>query len=237
MTLKLEEDVFRDEAANNGVGDGTNRMGNYSIMMKLDRPIPKLLLMCGRRVKIYHAGIQKLCTNCFNTHKKSTCTTVKVPWINYVQGFIEENDEIKPEMYGKWIDIVQRVREESQNHQNPQPNQTQQQQDPKATTASEDVDIISDNSEQDSQITATNEQTLEERPPIQEDFDIPTTKEAYKYMLDKFKTVGLSQCEADEAIKARTLSYNRACPKYRKRQTEKKKQATQAHKNSFKNNK
>ena len=239
VTSKLEEDVFRDEVAKDGIGDGTNRTGNYSIMMKLDRPIPQLLPMCGRRVKIYHAGIQKLCTNCFGPHKKSTCTNVKVAWINYVQTFIEENDEIKPEMYGKWIDIVQRVREEATNQHNPQPHPTQQQQDSKTSTTSEEVEILTEVRERESQIVATDKQPLEEKCPTEEDFNIPTTKEAYETMMDMFKTVGLSQSEADEAIKARTLSFNRACREFRKKQTEKKKQAggrvySQARRNSLK---
>ena len=79
VTSKLEEDVFRDEVATDGVGDGTNRTGNYTVLMKLERPIPQLLPMCGRRVKIYHSGIQKLCTNCFGSHKKSQCTNEKIP--------------------------------------------------------------------------------------------------------------------------------------------------------------
>jgi hypothetical protein len=80
---------------------------------------------------------------------------------------------------------------------------------------------------------------LEEKCPTEEDFNIPTTKEAYETMMDMFKTVGLSQSEADEAIKARTLSYNRACREFRKKQTEKKKQTggrvySQARRNSLK---
>ena len=141
ITSKLEEDVFRDEAANDGIGDGTNRTGNYSIMMKLERPIPQLLPMCGRRVKIYHAGIQKLCTNCFGPHKKSTCTREKVPWINYVQTFIEENGDLKPEMFGKWNEIIQRVRDEAQDQQSSQPNKSPQQQDREQSVPSEDKNI------------------------------------------------------------------------------------------------
>ena len=63
-------------------------------MMKLDR------------VKMYHMGIQKFCTNCFGHLKKSACQNDKVLWIKYVQKFIEENDEFTPEMYGKWIVII-----------------------------------------------------------------------------------------------------------------------------------
>ena len=65
----LEEEVFRDEQE---IG-GNNKTGNYSIMMCLDKNIPQLRPMCGRQIKIYHAGIQKLCTNCFREHKKQHC--------------------------------------------------------------------------------------------------------------------------------------------------------------------
>ena len=237
IASKLEEDVFRDEAANDGIGDGTNRTGNYSIMMKLERPIPQLLPMCGRRVKIYHAGIQKLCTNCFGPHKKSACTSEKVPWINYVQTFIEENGELKPEMFGKWNEIIQRVRDEGRNQQSSQPDKTSQQQEQELRVPSEDK-----STEESQTVTKGNEQAMEEKPPTEEDFDIPTTKEAYESMIDRFKTVGISQREADEAIKARTLSYNRACREFKKKQTEKKKQSatkglSQTRRSSLINNK
>ena len=36
----------------------------YSIKMRLRTDIPQLLPMWGKRIRIYHRGIQKLCTNC-----------------------------------------------------------------------------------------------------------------------------------------------------------------------------
>ena len=71
VTSDLVEDCFRDDVATETTGN--NRSGNYSIMMKLKRNIPQLLPMCGRRIKMYHAGITKLCTQCLGPHKKQTC--------------------------------------------------------------------------------------------------------------------------------------------------------------------
>ena len=76
VTSDLKEDCFRDDNQKTG----NNRTGNYSIMMRLEKNIPQLLPMCGRRVKMYHAGIQKLCTNCFGPHRKQYCQSQeKVP--------------------------------------------------------------------------------------------------------------------------------------------------------------
>jgi hypothetical protein len=221
VTSKLEEDVFRDEVATDGVGDGTNRTGNYTVLMKLESPIPQLLPMCGRRVKIYHSGIQKLCTNCFGPHKKSQCTNEKIPWIKYVQSFIEENKEFTPEMFGKWIDIVQRMREETGNGFNIIATRTEVDQTPEQT---EPVTREEGNPTRTNQDSNNTRAVAEEKAPTEEDFDIPTTKEAYESMIDKFNSVGISKGEADEAIKNRTTMYNRACREHKKRMAEKKKQ-------------
>ena len=225
VTSKLEEDVFRDEEANDGVGEGTNRTGNYSVMMKLERPIPQLLPMCGRRVKIYHAGIQKLCTNCFGPHKKSQCTNVKVAWTTYVKNFIEENNEFAPEMYGKWIDILQKVRNEqpTERHHESEPDLSQEYRPQRTQPETNDPNTANQNTNPDGQVL-TNQKPNEDKAPTEEEFDIPTTKEAYESMLDRFKTVGISKSEADEAIKIRTTAYNKACREHKKRMIEKRKQ-------------
>ena len=110
VTSKLEEDCFRDSE----MTTGNNRTGNYSVTMKLNSNIPQLLPMCGRRIKIYHAGIVKLCTQCFGPHRKQSCPTKeKIPWTNYLTKFVQDNPDIPPEYYGKWTDIIKRVDTES----------------------------------------------------------------------------------------------------------------------------
>ena len=224
VTSKLEEDVFRDEVATDGIGEGTNRTGNYTVLMKLERPIPQLLPMCGRRVKIYHSGIQKLCTNCFGSHKKSQCTNEKIPWINYVQSFVEENKEFTPEMFGKWIDIIQRMRDETGNRRNINTTLTE---DNQTQVPTETVSREESNPSRTNQGTNESQAVAEEKAPTEEDFNIPTSKEAYELMINKFESVGISKGEADEAIKNRTTMYNRACREHKKRMAEKKKQEGQ----------
>ena len=222
VTSNLEEDVFKDEF----VSDGNNRTGNYTVMMKLDRPIPQLLPMCGRRIKMYHAGIQKLCTNCFGPHRKQHCeSSEKVPWIQYVRNFIEANDEMRPEMFGKWIDILQRVREEASQDRQLVAAQSQE----KRNEPSEETNENEPTPKQ-SQLTQPQEKIQEkarqddEIPPTEEDFNIPTTKESYESMIEKFNAAGLSNAEADEAIKTRTTAFNKASREFKKKMIEKRKQ-------------
>ena len=57
--------------------------------MRLEHKIPQLIPMNGRRVKIYHKGIDKLCTKCFGSHRKSECKeSIKIDWIDYVKNFM-----------------------------------------------------------------------------------------------------------------------------------------------------
>ena len=70
---ELEEDYFLDKKET----EATNRTGNYSVLMKLESNIPQLIPMNGRRIKIYHKGIVKLCTKCFGNHRKSDCKQEK----------------------------------------------------------------------------------------------------------------------------------------------------------------
>ena len=73
---EIKEDHWIDE--NEEEEDGSNRSGIYSVLMKLERDIPELLPMYGRRIKIYHRGIQKFCKNCFGKHPTPNCGSQKV---------------------------------------------------------------------------------------------------------------------------------------------------------------
>ena len=99
----IREDIYEDsDSERDAVGNGT-----YSVKMKLDRPIPQFLPMHGRRIRIYHSGITKLCTNCFGRHTRRQCKNLKTPWIVYVRDFMKENEELGAKYYGKWWDIVE----------------------------------------------------------------------------------------------------------------------------------
>ena len=239
VTSDLKEDCFRDVNQKTG----NNRTGNYSITMKLEKNIPQLLPMCGRRIKMYHAGIEKLCTNCFGPHKKQFCTSQeKIPWIDYVREFIERNDDIPIEFYGRWPDLIKKINEESTEgiYQRRQQNTIQNR-----DKTPELVQQTNDEPRSTPQSTSTQptetDKSLEAiigSEPTKESFDIPTTSEAYERMVDRLATVGLDKWEVDKAIEAKTTAYNRACREYKKKITEYKKKAeegTKRGKNSRKN--
>ena len=224
-TSKLEEDRFRDESE----ATGNNRTGNYSIMMRLNQNIPQLLPMCGRRIKIYHAGIQKLCTNCFGEHKKQHCQVKdKTPWLDYVHDFMESNESIPKEYYGRWNDIVQNEKEEKlrRSFKHPGdyssrtangPEQTREPSvAPNTTRQNEDSIQTPEEEEQTGSVMVDTDETTPPKAPTKEDFDIPTTSEAYEMMVDKLASVGLAKWEVDKAIEAKTTAFNRACREFKK---------------------
>ena len=99
---EFSEDLYPDsDSEADPVGSGT-----FSIKMRLNRDIPQLLPMWGKRVRIYHRGVQKLCTNCYGAHPRRNCRSEKVPWIDYVLYFMEKNPDLPKEIYGRWWKVV-----------------------------------------------------------------------------------------------------------------------------------
>ena len=80
--------------------------GTYSIKMRLNRDIPQLLPMWGKRIRVYHRGVQKLCTHCYGPHPRRNCRSEKVPWTQYVLRFMEKNPKIPSELYGRWWKVI-----------------------------------------------------------------------------------------------------------------------------------
>ena len=229
---ELKEDTFRDENHKTG----NNRTGNYSIMMRLEKNIPQLLPMHGRRIKMYHAGIQKLCTHCFGPHRKQNCTVdEKVPWINYVRDFIEVNDDIPVEFFGRWPELVAKTSMEAASgryRQGQRPDQQSEQEHGQSTSTSTSTTnqppaqpSRSTQLEHTESKAADKQQPQSQVPPLptKEQFDIPTTEEAYERMVERLASVGLAKWEVDKAIEAKTTAFNRACREHKKLTTELKK--------------
>ena len=74
--------------------------------MRIDKQIPQFLPMHGKKVKIEHRSIQILCTNCYGKHPRKVCKSEKVKWMDYVERFMESNQDISNNMIGKWYDIA-----------------------------------------------------------------------------------------------------------------------------------
>ena len=101
---ELNEDVFE----NSEDSEGENATRTYSIIIKLNLPIPHFLPIDGRRVKVHYRAMRKLCTNCFYQHLKINCKNEKVKWIDYVKWFVSKNPEFSNEQYGRWIQILEK---------------------------------------------------------------------------------------------------------------------------------
>ena len=235
VTSKLVEDTFRDESANPSMGN--NRSGNYSVLMKLEKNIPQLLPMCGRRIKMYHAGITKLCTQCFGPHKKQHCTNKeKTPWTDYVKNFIEVNPEIPSFFYGKWIEIIKKVNNEPNIRRREkstleEENPVNESQTPSNLTLTQE-EIVSPIPEvvtesNGNKTTADTRAEVETREPTEADFDIPTSDESYERMVERFASIGLAKWEVDKAIENKRTAYNRACREFKKQVEKKKKNEEQ----------
>ena len=94
---ELTEDIHPDSDSE----EDQVRTGTYSIKMRLKTDIPQLLPMWGKRICVYHRGIQKLCTHCFGAQARRNCRSPKVRWVDYVLKFMESHREIPPENYGR----------------------------------------------------------------------------------------------------------------------------------------
>ena len=226
---EMSEDCFNDEFQSDAL-EGTNRTGVYSIKMKLDTAIPQLLPMSGRRIKMYHRGIQKLCTNCFGNHSKRVCQSQKVLWVDYVRRFVELNPEIPPEYFGKWIDILKNEEEKvsSKNRQIgmfgvektgeiPMSNSSRPAKPDIEPSVTGVVVAHESNTQQVDQGNVDAEpEEIESQPPTMKEYDIPENDAEYESMMELLTGCGMKQSEVQQAIKSRETAYNRACREFRK---------------------
>jgi hypothetical protein len=106
---EISEDTH--EGSDNSCDD-LPQVGNgiYSVQMKLKQDMPQLIPMHGKRIRLYYRGIIKRCTNCFGTHQRKDCKEEKVPWIKYVEQFINDYPEIPKESYGRWATMIDGLR-------------------------------------------------------------------------------------------------------------------------------
>ena len=209
--------------------------------------------MNGRRIKIYHKGIDKLCTRCFGTHRKSECKEpMKIDWIDYVKNFMTINDYIPKELYGRWNELVENSQKGKTSHRWNQKNSVTPNEQDMETGAKDWGESSGDPvlGNQPQPIRTTREEQNKPQPgsgaskcqqsetqaategvttvgpePTKEQFDIPTTEEAYERMVDRFATVGMERWEVDKVIEAKMTVFNKACREHKKSITELKKKA------------
>ena len=98
-----EEKLCVEDEEGGELKEMVNHTGTYTAKMALDKPIPQLLPMGGKRIKVYYRGISKLCGKCFRQgHKRELCQRNKRDWMDYVDEFML-NHNFDEDMYGSWI--------------------------------------------------------------------------------------------------------------------------------------
>ena len=205
---ELEEDLFKDTKETGG----NNRTGNYSLMMILEHKIPQLLPMNGRRVKIYHRGIDKLCTKCFGKHKKSECKSeTKTEWLDYVRHFMNQNDFIPVEFFGRWNDLVKTVITKTQQ----QTTTIQQNDDKRNDSSKEQTEPKQSTSTQDNQKQREEDKPAQILPPREEDFGIPTTETEYESMVERMASCGFTKADLTKILETKKTAFNKAEREYR----------------------
>jgi hypothetical protein len=91
----IEEELIKDEEGQNSFGNG-----KYKVEMKLEREMPNLIPMYGKKIRIYYKGIKKVCKSCLAYYKES-CKSMRKDWFHYVDDFIKENGRIPRNMITK----------------------------------------------------------------------------------------------------------------------------------------
>ena len=235
VVSEIEEDfyVIEHDSSEEDDGDtsGSNRSGIYSVKVKLDRDIPYLLPMCGKRIKIYYRGVQRLCPVCFGKHPKKVCQSRKVSWIDYVKRFIERNEDIPLEFYGKFVEVLGLEKDVMESTQEtnamvdqemtdietiPLENGSKQQGQTEPTTSTESQEIKEGYGPE---VVESEKQKIPERPDAK-DFNIPENKEQLAEMVDGMIKCGMFASDAHANIKSRRMAFNKATKEYDKAHTQ-----------------
>jgi hypothetical protein len=213
VTTDLVEDVFEDEENS----EGDNATGIYSVKVKLNKAIPQLVPIGGKRLKIYYRNIQKLCTKCFGEHYARNCTNTRVPWTDYVKKFISDNSEFDKSLFGNWNQIIDRVRAEEARQQSLEnqdlPDSEQEVQENRERNARERPDEQAPKPlTQEPEVTEHPE--ANEQAPLPADFALPETDELIAELIEKMTQCGMTYADAEANIEKRKKSYQQAMKKH-----------------------
>ena len=221
------EDCFEDS----DVEEGINATGIYSVKMKLKKEIPQVLPMCGKRIKVYYKGIDKLCTKCFGKHPRRVCKNEKVPWIDYVAKFVDSNADIPDQAYGRWIEVLKKEKKVGAETR-ADPNEIKSKVSNQAEKIYESSDESLDPQIQTESGAASTESiqtkmTLADNPqadnfqenepdePWPGDFNVPVDDDEMETMIEAMMAIGMQCKEAELVIKARKKDYNDALKKFK----------------------
>ncbi len=234
VTSDILEVIFKD-----GSSGGSNRTGSYSVTVKLNKNLPQLAPIMGKRVKFYYRGIQKLCPKCFGLHPLKACHSKKRLWIDYVENFIQMNTSIPIECYGKWIDTIKRIKgqprlssydtlsedittgpSQEDLHSNPE-NFTNDsvppvEELPSSQVTAQWLENIPDQKHDNSKTLLRGQKVQAANPPVESDFMIPVNESEHREVIQRLTLAGSTEAEAEQIITARKTAFKKATSLYKK---------------------
>ena len=94
---RIEEEaiVVKDDRGGEDVVVGT---GTYLVQMKINKLIPNILPIQGKKIKVWYQSVKKQCRDCFSYHKREQKCNKK-SFAEYLQSFKDENPRITAGFY------------------------------------------------------------------------------------------------------------------------------------------
>ena len=111
---EITEDVEKIDISSDEEGEGefpqdselSFATGIYSVKMQLHRKIPQFLPIGGKKIRIYHRGIDKLCLNCYRAgHNRLHCPNDHLDWLSYIDRGMQRAN-LDSSYYGGWVERV-----------------------------------------------------------------------------------------------------------------------------------
>jgi len=88
-------------------GKGTD---NYVVKARLEKHVPEILPIAGKRLYISYPGQLRQCRKCFEQgHQSAACTKTKVDWLDYVL-MLMNSGSFKKELFDGWKPALDQYR-------------------------------------------------------------------------------------------------------------------------------
>ena len=171
-------------------------------------------------------------------------------WIDYVRNFIRKNDQFADELYGRWIDILDKIQLESRDGNAPtspskhppkeassrvDPEKNKEPRKPEMPEPSEDPNkakesvvpkiMVLEDLEKTGHETDMEVDEQEKGPPTKKDFNVPENDEEYDEMVEGMLKLGMRLTDAETNLKLRNTLLTRATNAYEKERNKKTRQA------------
>ena len=191
---EIRSDITEDTHEESEDSENDMPTGNsiYSVRVKLARELPQFMPMYGKRVRLYHRGITKRCTNCFQPHKRNQCKNEKVIWPEYVRRFAETFPEIPGSMYGRWERMTGKQATPPAQHKTFA--ETQEPSNPtlKEVSQTTNIEPLQDQREKEIRKTAAAPTASQENSDEEEEEEHKTPEEQLSELVSKMLASGIS---------------------------------------------